>query len=93
MCSSNADTTALGVHARSHVHGSKLLEHKLGGVRNDDLCNFGLVLAWSALELVLLEGTKSMLANLFQCVTGSRINLRNRSHETTNLADVDTESI
>lgn len=51
----DADTTPLGIHARRHVHGSELLEHELGRVRDDDLCNLGLVLAGSALELVLLE--------------------------------------
>jgi len=69
LCSSDADTTALSVHARGNVHGCKLLEHELGGVWNDDLCNLGLVLARSALELVLLEGTESVLASLFQCLT------------------------
>jgi hypothetical protein len=55
MCSSDTDTTALGVHACGDVHGSKLLEHEFGGIRNDDLGNLGLVLAGSAFELVLLE--------------------------------------
>ena len=65
MLSSDADTTTLGVHARGYVHGCKLLEHELGSVRDDDLCDLGLVLARSALELVLLERAGSRLANMF----------------------------
>jgi len=65
MLSSDADTTTLGVHARGHVHGCKLLEHELGSVWDDDLCDLGLVLARSALELVLLERAGSRLANMF----------------------------
>lgn len=71
MLSSDADTTALGVHARGHVHSSKLLEHELGSVWDDDLCDFGLVLARSALELVLLERAGSRLVNMFIDVTRS----------------------
>jgi hypothetical protein len=72
MLSSDADTTALGVHARGHVHGGKLLEHELGGVWDDDLCDLGLVLARSALELVLLERAGSALVNVFIDVNGEQ---------------------
>lgn len=65
MFSSDADTTTLGVHARCHVHGCELLEHELGGVWDDDLCDLGLVLARSALELVLLERAVNALVNMF----------------------------
>jgi hypothetical protein len=65
MLSSDADTTTLGVHACGHVHGCKLLEHKLGGVWDDDLCDLGLVLARSAFELVLLERARNALVNMF----------------------------
>ena len=65
MLSSDTNTTTLGVHARGHVHGCKLLEHELSGVWDDDLCDFGLVLARSALELVLLERAGSALVNAF----------------------------
>jgi hypothetical protein len=65
MLSSDANTTALGVHTRGHVHGRKLLEHELSGVWDDDLCDFGLVLARSALELILLERAGSALVNIF----------------------------
>ena len=65
MLSSDADTTTLGVHARGHVHGCKLLEHELGGVWDDDLCDLGLVLARSAFELVLLERARNALVNMF----------------------------
>jgi hypothetical protein len=65
MSSSDADTTALGVHAGGHIHGCELLEHELGGVWDDDLCDLGLVLARSALKLVLLERAINALANTF----------------------------
>lgn len=69
ILSSDADTTALGVHARGHIHGCKLLEHELGGVWDDDLCDLGLVLARSALKLVLLERAGSTLVKMFIDVT------------------------
>jgi hypothetical protein len=72
MLSSDADTTTLGVHARGHVHGRKLLEHELGGVWDDDLCDLGLVLARSALELVLLERAESALVNVFIDISGEQ---------------------
>jgi hypothetical protein len=93
MLSSDANTTTLGVHARGHVHGRKLLEHELSGVWDDDLCDFGLVLARSALELILLERAGSALVNIFSVLARSEKNLRNGSHQTANLANVDTESI
>ena len=94
MSSSDADTTALGVHACGHIHGCELLEHELGSVWDDDLCDLGLVLARSALELVLLERAVNALANMFiQRMVNEEKNLRNRSHQTTDLTDVNTESI
>lgn len=55
--SSYGNTASLGVHSRRNIHRRQLLEHQLGSIGNDDLRNLGLVLARSALEGVLLEGS------------------------------------
>jgi len=62
---SDRDTTSLGVHSRSYVHGCQLLEEKLGGIWKDDLSNFRLVFARSAFELVLLERSVQSLVIVF----------------------------
>lgn len=52
---SDSDTTACSEQTSRHIHRRKLLEQKLGSIRNDDLRNLGLVLARTALELVLAQ--------------------------------------
>lgn len=54
---SDRDTTSLGVHSRRYVHGCQLLEEKLGCIWKNNLSNLRLVLARSALELILFEGS------------------------------------
>jgi len=58
------DTTSLGVHPGRNIHGCQLLEQKLGRVRQDNLRDFRLVLARSALELVLLERSRTRCQQL-----------------------------
>jgi hypothetical protein len=52
----------VGEHARRNVHRLQLLEQQLGRVRDVDLRNLGLVLAGAALERLLGEVPKNILA-------------------------------
>lgn len=52
---SNAHTTPIRKHPRSHIHRPQLLEQQLRRIRNDNLRDPRLVFARSALELSLAE--------------------------------------
>lgn len=49
------DAGSVGEHPRCNVHGCEFLEQQLGGVRDVDLRNLGLVLARTTLERLLGE--------------------------------------
>ena len=54
---SDRNTASLGVHSRRYVHGCQLLKEKLGSIWKNNLSDLRLVLARSALELILFEGS------------------------------------
>jgi len=61
----DAESRAGREHAGGNVHGEKLLEEKLGGVRDVDLGNAGLVVAWTTFVFALLELTASCQLALY----------------------------
>jgi hypothetical protein len=55
----DAESRAGREHAGGNIHGEKLLEEKLGGVRDVNLGNACLIVAWTTLVFALLELTIS----------------------------------
>jgi hypothetical protein len=55
----DAESRASRKHAGGNVHSEKLLEEKLGGVRDVDLGNASLVVAGTTFVFALLELTVS----------------------------------
>ena len=93
---SDGNTRSLGVHSSRNIHRRQLLEEQLGRIGNVHLRDPRLVLTRPTLECILLKipdvkvsvGFNSALTSLV-----NKRNLRNRSHQPTDITYVHPERI
>jgi hypothetical protein len=96
----NADTRTICEHAGCDVHGEEFLEEELGGVGDLDLGDAGFVVARTAFVLALFKLSIILSVDALSYLNlarqrwwygrrGKEKDLRDRTHQSTNVANVD----
>jgi hypothetical protein len=92
--SSYGSARSVGEHSRSNVHRLEFLEQELCSVWDVNLGNLCLVLARSAFKRLFRKiSANTCQSCLDKAYLGIGVDLRNWGHESTNLANMNTERI